>query len=89
MAVFSQTRIFGKADGQVLHARWWLDAQPLPHFGQTKVWDEDDKDAARSFCFLRFPLRLSASLPRTNNWLLSVMSTSCLGLRPPAAMTDG
>ena len=36
-----------------------------------------------------FPLRLHASLPRTYNWLFSMMSASCLGLRPPAAMTDG
>ena len=28
-------------------------------------------------------------LPRSYNWLFSLMSTSCLGLRPPAAMTDG
>ena len=36
-----------------------------------------------------FPLRLYASLPWTHNWLFSLMSTNCLGLRPPAAMTDG
>ena len=35
------------------------------------------------------PLRLYASLPQTHNWLFSLMSASCLGLRPPAAMTDG
>ena len=35
------------------------------------------------------PLLLCASLPQTHNWLFSLMSTSCLGLRPPAAMTDG
>ena len=55
MAPSSLTRIVGKVDGQFLHARWWLhgpilDAHSLPHFGQTKVWDEDDRDAARSFC---------------------------------------
>ena len=52
-----------------LHARWWpqrpiLDAHLLPHFGQAKVWDEDSRDAARSFCLLRFSfpaLCLSAS----------------------------
>ena len=27
---------------------------PLPHFRQTKVWDESGRDAARSFCLLRF-----------------------------------
>ena len=36
-----------------------------------------------------FPLRLYASLPRTHNWLFSLISASRLGLRPPAAMTDG
>ena len=36
-----------------------------------------------------FPLWLHASLPRTYNWLSSLMSDSCLGLRPSAAMSDG
>ena len=36
-----------------------------------------------------FPLPLHASLPRTYNWLFSLMSTNYLSLRPPAAMTDG
>ena len=36
-----------------------------------------------------FPLQLLASLPRTRSWLFSLMSANCLGLRPPAAMTDG
>ena len=43
--------------------------------------------ALSAFCV--FPLRLYASLPRTHNWLFSLISDSCLGLRPPAAMTDG
>ena len=30
-----------------------LDAHILLHFGQAKVWVEDDWDAASSFCFLR------------------------------------
>ena len=59
MADSSQTRIFGKVDGQFLHARWrlWtpiLDAQTLLHFGQAKVWVENDWEAARSFYLLRF-----------------------------------
>ena len=59
MAHSPQTRIVEKVDGQFLHARWWplrsiLDAHPLPHLGQTKVWDEDGRDAARSSCLLRF-----------------------------------
>ena len=82
MAHSSQARIVWRGTGQFLHALWWLwspilDAHPLPYFGQTKVWDEDGKDAARSFCLLRFPSRLYASLPRTHNWLFSLMSTSC------------
>ena len=36
-----------------------------------------------------FPLWLYASLPRTCDWLFSLMSANCLNLRPPAAMTDG
>ena len=36
-----------------------------------------------------FLLRLDASLPRTHNWPFSLISDSCLGLRPPAAITDG
>ena len=36
-----------------------------------------------------FLLRLYAFLPRTYNWLFSLMSANCLGLRSPAAMTDG
>ena len=31
----------------------------LPHFGQAKVWDEDGRDAARSFCLLRFSFEAS------------------------------
>ena len=69
MAHSSQTRIVGKVDGQFLHARWWLyrsilNAHPLPHFGQTKVLGKDGRDAACSFCLLRFSfaaLCLSAS----------------------------
>ena len=57
------------------------------HFGQTKVWVEDDWKAARSFCLLC--LSSVASLPRTYDRLFSLMSANCLGLRPPAAMTDG
>ena len=64
MAHCSQTKIFGKVDGQLLHAHWWLlrpilDAHTLLHFGQTKVWDEDDRDAARSFCLLRLSFAAS------------------------------
>ena len=36
-----------------------------------------------------FTLRLQASLSRTYDWLFSLMSAICFGLRPPAAMTDG
>ena len=67
MAHSSQTRNLGKVDGQFLHARWWLlsatlDAQILLHFGQTKVWAEDGRDAARCV----FPLRLHTALSASN-----------------------
>ena len=57
MAHSLQTRIVGKVDGQFLHACWWLwslipDAHTLLHFGQTKVWPEDNWDAAHSFHLL-------------------------------------
>ena len=53
MADSSQTRIFKKVDGQFVHGRWWLqslilDVHTLLHFGQAKVWAEDDWDAALS-----------------------------------------
>ena len=35
------------------------------------------------------PLRLHASLPRNYDCLFSLMSTTCLGRRPSAAMSDG
>ena len=93
MAHSSQTRIVRKVDGQFLHARWWLcrpilDAHPLPHFGQTKVWNESGKDAARSFCILSFSFAAFCLTASNYKWLFSLMGASCLGLRPPAAMTD-
>ena len=36
-----------------------------------------------------FPSRLHASLPRTYDWLFSLMSANCLGPRLPAVMFDG
>ena len=91
MADSSQTRDLGKVDGQFLHARWWLlsatlDAQILLHFRQGKVWAEDDWEAARSVYLLRISLRLQASLPRIYDWVSSLMSASCLGPTPPAAI---
>ena len=64
MAHSSQTRIVWKVDGQFLHARWWLqrpilDAHTQQNIGQTKVWVEDDRDAARYFCLLRFSFAAS------------------------------
>ena len=44
-----QMRIFGKVNGQLLHALWWLYSlilymhTPL-HLGQAKVWTEGDLD---------------------------------------------
>ena len=36
-----------------------------------------------------FPLQLCASLFQTYDWLFSLMSANCIGLKPPAAMTGG
>ena len=93
MAHSSQTRNVGKVDGQCFRARWWLwrpilDAYPLPHFEQSKVWNEDGRDASRSFCLLRFSfaaLCLSASNVRLA-FLTDERHLSRSG--PPAAMTD-
>ena len=90
MAHSSQTRIVGNVDGQFLHARWWLkrpilDAHPLPHFGQTKVWDEDGRDAARSFCLLRFSFAASC-LSASNSQLAFLTDERQLSrLRPACA----
>ena len=77
MADASQTRIFGKVDGQFLHARWrlWtpiLDAQTLLHFGQAKVWVENDWDAARSVCLFR--LSFAASCLSASNLRLAFLT---------------
>ena len=66
MADSSQMRIFGKVDGQFLHARLWLspilDVQTVLHFGQTKVWAEVDWDAAHSFCLLHLSVVVTGQL---------------------------
>ena len=62
---------------------WFL----MLHFGQTKVWDENDRDAARSFRLLHFFFAASCLSSSNYNWLFS-LCTSCLGLRSRAAMTD-
>ena len=85
---------FGKVDGQLLHARWWLlsailGVHTLLHFGQTKIWAEDDRDAARSFCHLRFSFAASCLSASNSQLAFLTDEASCLGLRPPAAMTDG
>ena len=77
MADSSQTRIVGKVDDQLLHARWWLqtrilDAHTLLHFGQAKVWVEDNWDAARSFCLLR--LSFAASCLSVSNLQLAFLT---------------
>ena len=76
----SQTRIVGKVGGQFLHARWWLwrpilDTHPLPHFGQTKVWDEVGRDGARSFCLLR--LFFAALCLSASNSQLAFLTDEC------------
>ena len=65
---------------------WFLMCAPYctlgrPRFGLRMLL------ALSAYCI--FPSWLHASLPRNYNWLFSLMSTSCLSLRPPAAMTDG
>ena len=85
MAHSSQTRIVGKVDGQYFRARWWLwrpilDAYPLPHFEQSKVWNEDGRDASRSFCLLRFSFAALCLSASNLDWLFSLMSAICLGL---------
>ena len=94
MAHFSRTKIVGKVDGQFMHA----------HFGgcrdrflmRTPYCTLDKWFVMRTVGMLLtlsaacvLPLQLYASLPRTHSWLFSLMSTSSLGLKPPAAMTDG
>ena len=62
-------RDFAKVEDHLLDAPWWilspiLDAQTLLRFRQAKAWDEENWEAARSFCFLRLSsaaLRLSVS----------------------------
>ena len=53
-------------------------------FGMRMVWM---LPALSASCV--FPLRLYASLLRTNNWLFSLKSAICFDPRPPADMTDG
>ena len=62
----------------------------LLYFGQSKVWAADDWDAARSLSLLHLSFAASC-LSESNNydWFFSLMSASCLGLRLPAATTDG
>ena len=88
---FSQTRILGMLWSVfaclLVAAESTSRYADLLHFGQVKVLAEG---AARSLRFLRlFLSRLHVSPPPTYDWLFSLMSANCLGLRTPAAMTDG
>ena len=70
-----------KVEGQPLHISWWLqspvvDAQPLLHCGQAKVWAEGGWETAHS-CLLRpsfVALSVYASLSQTSIWLFSAVS---------------
>ena len=82
-------------DGQFLQAALWLwspilDGQTQVHFGQVMFGLRmTGMLLALSVSSYVFPLRLQASLPRTYDWLFSLMNANCLGLRPPAAIIDG
>ena len=92
MALSLQTRIVGKVDGQFLLVGGCRDR----FFMRTPYSTLDRQFGMRMVGMLLalsascvFPLRLYASQPRTHNGLFSLMSASCLGLRPPVAMTNG
>ena len=75
-----------------LHACWWLqrpilDAHPLLYFRQTKVWDEDGRNAASSFCLLFFSF--AASCLSASYLQLAFLTDELQLSRSPAAMTDG
>ena len=70
----------------------------MAHSSQTRIVRTVDGQFLRMIGMLLalsvsciFPLRLHvhASLSQTHNWLSSLMNASCLGLKPPAAVTDG
>ena len=92
MAHSPQTKIVGKVDGQFLLVGGCRDR----FFMRTPYSTLDRQFGMRMVGMLLalsascvFPLRLYASQPRTHNGLFSLMSASCLGPRPSAAMTDG
>ena len=79
----SQTRIVGKVDDQFCMLVDGCRVRVLMR---------------RPYCTLdrrRFGLRMIGMvlalpcLSASHNWLFSLMNANCLGLRPPAAMTDG
>ena len=70
-------------NGQFLHAGWWLwspipDTHTLLHFGQAKVWAEDDWNAASSFCLLR--LSFAASSLSSSNLPLAFLTDERLSV---------
>ena len=95
MADSSQMRIFGKVDGQFLHCLLVAIEADSRCAQPTALWARRRFGlkmigmllALSASCV--FPLHLHVSLPRTYKWLFSLMSANCLGLRSPAAMTDG
>ena len=94
MAHSSQTRIVRKVDGQYLHARGGCRDRFLM---RTSYRTLDRRRfgmrmvvmllALSASCVFHF--RLYVSLPRTHTWLFSLMSASCLSLRPLVVMNDG
>ena len=87
-----QTWIFGKADGQFLHALWWLlnlipSEHTLLHFGRRFGLRMIGMLLVLSASCL-FLLRLPTPLPQTYDWLFSLTSANYLSLRHPAAMAD-
>ena len=92
MAHSLQKSIFGKVDGQFLHGgcrvQFWM-RKPYCTLDRRGVGLRMMGMLLALSASCVFALRLRTSLPRTDNWLFSLMSASCLGLKPPAAMTDG
>ena len=95
MADSSQTRILGKVDGQLLHCLLVAleadsrCAQPPALWARRRFGLKMIGMLLALSASCVFPLHLHVSLPRTYKWLFSLMSAGCLGLRSPAAMTDG
>ena len=94
MANSSQMRIWGRLNVTSCMLiggcrGWFLMCRPHCTLNRWRFW-------LRMIGMLRtlsdscvFPWLLHASLPWTYDWLFSLMRVNCLGLRPPASITDG